>query len=163
MCQEAAGRKQTGRAPFTFGITVYEGVLSFLTHYLLPHNLMNHAAAAEWISNTSAQNSESRGYQKTNKINRAAYEHSNGATCVSAFVFEQCCLELYNAKGQKIKACKTESKGRVVQGKHQSYKLSAASAEERDNWIDAIRWELLMQWRTHGRTGAFSQSRFSKV
>ncbi|XP_026215916.1 cytohesin-3 [Anabas testudineus] len=49
------------------------------------------------------------------------------------------CLELYNPKGQKIKACKTENKGRVVQGKHQSYKLSAASAEERDNWIDAIR------------------------
>uniref|UniRef100_A0A3Q0S7J0 Cytohesin 4a n=1 Tax=Amphilophus citrinellus TaxID=61819 RepID=A0A3Q0S7J0_AMPCI len=49
------------------------------------------------------------------------------------------CLELYNPKGQKIKACKTENKGRVVQGKHQSYKLSAASAEERDDWIDAIR------------------------
>ncbi|XP_042360879.1 cytohesin-2-like [Plectropomus leopardus] len=49
------------------------------------------------------------------------------------------CLELYNPKGQKIKACKTENKGRVVQGKHQSYKLSAASADERDDWIDAIR------------------------
>ncbi|KAM3597128.1 uncharacterized protein V6R79_000206 [Siganus canaliculatus] len=49
------------------------------------------------------------------------------------------CLELYCPKGQKIKACKTESKGRVVQGKHQSYKLSAASAEERDSWIEAIR------------------------
>lgn len=59
--------------------------------------------------------------------------------CVSLFVFEQNCLELYNPKGQKIKACKTENKGRVVQGKHQSYKLSAANAEERDNWIDAIR------------------------
>ncbi|XP_036004613.1 cytohesin-4 [Fundulus heteroclitus] len=49
------------------------------------------------------------------------------------------CLELYNPKGQKIKACKTENKGRVVQGKHQSYKLNAASVEERDDWIDAIR------------------------
>ncbi|XP_022054139.1 cytohesin-4-like [Acanthochromis polyacanthus] len=49
------------------------------------------------------------------------------------------CLELYNPKGQKIKACKTENKGRVVQGKHQSYKLSAGSAEERDDWIEAIR------------------------
>ncbi|XP_037544616.1 cytohesin-3 [Nematolebias whitei] len=49
------------------------------------------------------------------------------------------CLELYNPKGQKIKACKTENKGRVVQGKHQSYRLSAASAEERDDWIEAIR------------------------
>ncbi|XP_060882174.1 cytohesin-3-like isoform X2 [Labrus mixtus] len=49
------------------------------------------------------------------------------------------CLELYNPKGLKIKACKTENRGRVVQGKHQSYKLSAASEEERDVWMDAIR------------------------
>ncbi|XP_075871828.1 cytohesin-2-like [Nelusetta ayraudi] len=48
------------------------------------------------------------------------------------------CLELFNPNGQKIKACKTENKGRVVQGKHQSYKLSAASQNERDSWIDAI-------------------------
>ncbi|KAF0033228.1 hypothetical protein F2P81_015518 [Scophthalmus maximus] len=52
---------------------------------------------------------------------------------------KQFCLELYNPKGQTIKACKTEHKGRVVQGKHQSYKLSAASADERDDWMDAIR------------------------
>ncbi|XP_071398464.1 cytohesin-2 isoform X1 [Centroberyx affinis] len=52
---------------------------------------------------------------------------------------KQYCLELYNAKGQKIKACKTENKGKVVEGKHQSYKLSAATADERDDWIDAIR------------------------
>ncbi|XP_041634189.1 cytohesin-2-like [Cheilinus undulatus] len=49
------------------------------------------------------------------------------------------CLELYNPKGLKIKACKTENRGRVVQGKHQSYKLSAASEEEQDDWINAIR------------------------
>lgn len=49
------------------------------------------------------------------------------------------CLELYSLKGQKIKACKTENKGKVVQGKHQSYKLSASSPEERDDWIHAIR------------------------
>ncbi|XP_039979760.1 cytohesin-2 isoform X2 [Xiphias gladius] len=49
------------------------------------------------------------------------------------------CLELYNPRGQKIKACKMENKGGVVQGKHQSYKLSAASAEERDAWVEAIR------------------------
>lgn len=54
-------------------------------------------------------------------------------------VFKQYCLELYNPKGQKIKACKTQNKGGVVQGKHQSYKLSAASSEERDDWICAIR------------------------
>ncbi|XP_068434756.1 cytohesin-2-like isoform X2 [Clinocottus analis] len=49
------------------------------------------------------------------------------------------CLELFNPKGQKIKACKTENKGRVVRGKHRSYRLSAAGAEERDAWIHAIR------------------------
>ncbi|KAJ8263904.1 hypothetical protein GJAV_G00142910 [Gymnothorax javanicus] len=51
------------------------------------------------------------------------------------------CLELYNpnSKGQKIKACKTETDGRVVEGKHQSYMISAATAEERDHWIQSIR------------------------
>uniref|UniRef100_A0A3B4YWR9 Cytohesin 4b n=1 Tax=Seriola lalandi dorsalis TaxID=1841481 RepID=A0A3B4YWR9_SERLL len=50
------------------------------------------------------------------------------------------CLELYNpnSRGQKIKACKTETDGRVVEGKHQSYTICAASAEERDSWIEAI-------------------------
>lgn len=52
---------------------------------------------------------------------------------------EQYCLELYNPKGQKIKACKMEGRGGVVQGKHQSYTLSAASEDERDSWIHAIR------------------------
>ncbi|MED6241439.1 Cytohesin-4 [Ataeniobius toweri] len=51
------------------------------------------------------------------------------------------CLELYNpnSHGQKIKACKTETDGRVVEGKHQSYTICASSAEERDAWIEAIR------------------------
>lgn len=53
----------------------------------------------------------------------------------------QYCLELYNPTGQKIKACKMESRGGVVQGKHQSYTLSAASEDERDSWIHAIRSE----------------------
>uniref|UniRef100_L7N1N7 Cytohesin 4 n=1 Tax=Myotis lucifugus TaxID=59463 RepID=L7N1N7_MYOLU len=51
------------------------------------------------------------------------------------------CLELYNpsCRGQKIKACKTDGDGKVVEGKHQSYRISASSAEERDQWIEAIR------------------------
>ncbi|MBN3289300.1 CYH2 protein, partial [Polypterus senegalus] len=54
---------------------------------------------------------------------------------------KQHCLELYNPnnKVQKIKACKTETDGRVVEGKHQSYKICASSAEERDEWIKSIR------------------------
>ncbi|XP_041093722.1 cytohesin-4-like [Polyodon spathula] len=51
------------------------------------------------------------------------------------------CLELFNpnSRGQKIKACKTETDGRVVLSKHQSYKISAATAEEREQWIKSIR------------------------
>ncbi|XP_045869292.1 cytohesin-4 isoform X3 [Meles meles] len=51
------------------------------------------------------------------------------------------CLELYNpsCRGQKIKACKTDGEGKVVEGKHESYRISASSAEERDQWIEAIR------------------------
>ncbi|XP_067088099.1 cytohesin-2-like [Osmerus mordax] len=52
---------------------------------------------------------------------------------------KQYCLEIYNPEGQKIKACKTETRGRVVEGKHQSYRMRAASAGERDHWIKAIR------------------------
>ncbi|XP_066497991.1 cytohesin-4 isoform X2 [Hoplias malabaricus] len=54
---------------------------------------------------------------------------------------KQFCLELFNpqSKGQKIKACKTDQDGRVVMGKHQSYRISASSAEERNDWVQAIR------------------------
>lgn len=53
----------------------------------------------------------------------------------------QFCLELYNpsCRGQKIKACKTDGEGKVVEGRHGSYRISASSAEERDQWIEAIR------------------------
>uniref|UniRef100_K7FJQ5 Cytohesin 4 n=1 Tax=Pelodiscus sinensis TaxID=13735 RepID=K7FJQ5_PELSI len=51
------------------------------------------------------------------------------------------CFELFNpsCKGQKIKACKTDGDGKVVEGKHQSYKISAATSEERNLWIEAIK------------------------
>lgn len=51
------------------------------------------------------------------------------------------CFELYNPnnKGEMIKACKTDADGRVVEGKHQSYRMSASSPEERDEWITSIR------------------------
>lgn len=54
---------------------------------------------------------------------------------------KQFCLEVYSLhqKGETIKACKTETDGRVVMGKHHSYKLSTASEEERAEWIQAIR------------------------
>lgn len=70
----------------------------------------------------------------------------------------QFCLELYNPNcpRQKIKACKTETDGRVVEGKHQSYTISAPSAEERDSWIDAIRSE-----HTHTHTPTHTSLRLS--
>ncbi|XP_049627603.1 cytohesin-4 [Suncus etruscus] len=52
------------------------------------------------------------------------------------------CLELSQAaggRGQRIKACKTDGDGKVVEGKHQAYRISASSADERDLWIRAIR------------------------
>lgn len=64
-----------------------------------------------------------------------------GLACPSTWPLPQFCLELYNpgCRGQKIKACKTDGDGKVVEGKHESYRISAANAEERDQWIEAIR------------------------
>lgn len=53
----------------------------------------------------------------------------------------QNCFELYNPshKGQVIKACKTEADGRVVEGNHVVYRISAPSPEEKDEWMKSIR------------------------
>ncbi|XP_014118433.1 PREDICTED: cytohesin-2-like, partial [Pseudopodoces humilis] len=50
------------------------------------------------------------------------------------------CFELYipNNKGQLIKACKTEADGRVVEGNHVVYRISAPSREQKDEWIKSI-------------------------
>ncbi|KAL4616683.1 cytohesin-2-like, partial [Arapaima gigas] len=50
------------------------------------------------------------------------------------------CFELYipNNRGQLIKACKTEADGRVVEGNHMVYRISAPTPEEKDEWIHAI-------------------------
>ncbi|XP_075919751.1 cytohesin-2-like isoform X2 [Petromyzon marinus] len=49
------------------------------------------------------------------------------------------CFELQSAGGGVVKACKTEADGRVVEGNHQVYRISASSAEERDRWVQGIR------------------------
>ncbi|XP_028841288.1 cytohesin-3 isoform X2 [Denticeps clupeoides] len=67
-------------------------------------------------------------------IYKCRYKNNSGCICVLQY-----CLELFNPQGKKIKACKTETDGRVVVGKHQSYRISASSAEERDDWINSIR------------------------
>lgn len=71
-------------------------------------------------------------------------------TCVLCFCFffyrflgvsPQNCFELYNPnhKGQVIKACKTEADGRVVEGNHVVYRISAPTPEEKEEWIKSIK------------------------
>uniref|UniRef100_A0A0N5AB18 Cytohesin-1 n=1 Tax=Syphacia muris TaxID=451379 RepID=A0A0N5AB18_9BILA len=48
------------------------------------------------------------------------------------------CFEIYSENSDVIKACKTEADGRVVVGRHASYKMCAFSAEEMTQWITAI-------------------------
>uniref|UniRef100_A0A8C5AC36 Cytohesin 3 n=1 Tax=Gadus morhua TaxID=8049 RepID=A0A8C5AC36_GADMO len=54
---------------------------------------------------------------------------------------KQNCFELYNPnhKGQVIKACKTEADGRVVEGNHVVYRISAPTPEEKEEWIKSIK------------------------
>ncbi|RXM32899.1 Cytohesin-3 [Acipenser ruthenus] len=51
------------------------------------------------------------------------------------------CFELYNPnhKGQVIKACKTEADGRVVEGNHVVYRISAPTPEEKEEWTKSIK------------------------
>lgn len=51
------------------------------------------------------------------------------------------CFELYSSLGlnEVIKACKTDSEGRVSEGRHTTYRMYSATSEEKDAWIKAIR------------------------
>lgn len=49
------------------------------------------------------------------------------------------CFELYSTGNDVIKACKTDSEGKVVEGKHTVYRMSAATPEEKEEWIKCIR------------------------
>lgn len=50
-------------------------------------------------------------------------------------------FELYSAlgPGEVLKACKTESDGKVNEGKHTYYRMSASTKEEKEQWINSIR------------------------
>jgi cytohesin len=37
-----------------------------------------------------------------------------------------------------IKACKTDTDGKVVEGKHKMYRMSASSQDEKDIWMKCI-------------------------
>lgn len=67
---------------------------------------------------------------------------------VLVICFSQNCFELYipNNRGQLIKACKTEADGRVVEGNHMVYRISAPTPEEKDEWIHSIKY--VHRWRT---------------
>uniref|UniRef100_A0A3P8VN02 Cytohesin 1a n=1 Tax=Cynoglossus semilaevis TaxID=244447 RepID=A0A3P8VN02_CYNSE len=51
------------------------------------------------------------------------------------------CFELFipDNKDQVIKACKTEADGRVVEGNHTFYRISAPTAEEKEEWMNSIK------------------------
>merc|ERR1712227_609248 len=51
---------------------------------------------------------------------------------------KQHCFELFSAGNEVIKACKTDSEGKVVGGKHSVYRMSASTEEEKDEWIKCI-------------------------
>eukprot|EP00088_Acartia_fossae_P055204 TRINITY_DN6408_c1_g1_i1.p1 TRINITY_DN6408_c1_g1~~TRINITY_DN6408_c1_g1_i1.p1 ORF type:complete len:396 (+),score=98.58 TRINITY_DN6408_c1_g1_i1:186-1373(+) len=51
---------------------------------------------------------------------------------------KQHCFELYSSGNEVIKACKTDSEGKVVEGKHTVYRMSASTEEEKDEWIKCI-------------------------
>lgn len=49
------------------------------------------------------------------------------------------CFELYASGGADIiKACKTDSEGKVVEGKHTVYRMSAATEEDKQEWIKCL-------------------------
>lgn len=49
------------------------------------------------------------------------------------------CFEIYSGNSEIIKACKTDSEGKVVEGRHTTYRMSAATVEEKDEWIGCIK------------------------
>lgn len=50
------------------------------------------------------------------------------------------CFELYASGGADfIKACKTDSEGKVVEGKHTVYRMSASTEEEKEDWMHRLR------------------------
>ncbi|TSK14778.1 Cytohesin-1 [Bagarius yarrelli] len=61
--------------------------------------------------------------------------------CLYYFEYTTNCFELFipDNKDQVIKACKTEADGRVVEGNHTFYRISAPTIEEKEEWISSIK------------------------
>lgn len=49
------------------------------------------------------------------------------------------CFELYSVNNAVIKACKTDSEGKVIEGKHSVYRISGSDEHDRDDWIKCIK------------------------
>lgn len=52
---------------------------------------------------------------------------------------KQHCFELFCSGNEVIKACKTDSDGKVVEGKHTVYRMSASTEDEKEDWIKCIK------------------------
>lgn len=52
---------------------------------------------------------------------------------------KQFCFEIYSTTNDKIKACKHDSEGKVIEGKHTVYRMASTSGEEKNEWIKCIR------------------------
>ena len=48
------------------------------------------------------------------------------------------CFELQASGSDFIKACKTDGDGKVVEGRHTAYRMSAASRDQMMDWIRTI-------------------------
>lgn len=55
------------------------------------------------------------------------------------------CFEIYSADNSSslIKACKTDSEGKVVEGHHDVYRICAESSQERETWIGCIKASMI--------------------
>jgi cytohesin len=55
------------------------------------------------------------------------------------------CFEIYptSAGNPIIKSCKTDSLGRVIEGQHYVYKLSAYTSRDKDDWIRSLRASII--------------------
>ncbi|EDO38004.1 predicted protein [Nematostella vectensis] len=55
------------------------------------------------------------------------------------------CFEIYSSENSTglIKACKTDSEGKVVEGHHDVYRICASSEEERQTWIQCIKASMI--------------------
>jgi len=53
---------------------------------------------------------------------------------------KQFCFEIYSTTNDKIKACKHDSEGKVIEvGNHTVYRMSALTGEDKNEWIKKIR------------------------